>query len=319
LRHAHTDRVFVCVEATPEDIAPGFMRSLIPIIALAVCFVSFAQAASGTHWNNPPKERVAGMEHRSFQSSAVKAGVGYNICLPPQYFQKKDQRFPVIYYLHGYEGNESSYLDYANYWREAASKFQAAILIFVNGGETSFFCDSADGSIRAETLLVKELIPHIDQQFRTLTNASGRALHGYSMGGFGALKLAFQYPETFGTVVAYGSTLGDAAAFKKHLGKVYAQVFGNDAKHFANNDPFVLAEQNAGKIRDRIAISLVVGTKDEFLERHRALHAKLQQLKIPHGYEEIRGGGHKKEDLYRPAALRAFQFTAEHFSPGRSK
>jgi enterochelin esterase-like enzyme len=160
---------------------------------------------------------------------------------------------------------------------------------------------------------MKELIPHIDQKFRTVTNAAGRSLHGYSMGGFGALKLAFKYPDRFGSVVAYGATLSEATEFKKHLDKVYARMFGNDPKRFTENDPLVLAERNAEKIRGHVAISLVVGSKDDFLERNRALHEKLQQSKIPHSYEEVRGAGHKKDDLYEPAALRAFEFSAQHF------
>ncbi|HTD65442.1 MAG TPA: alpha/beta hydrolase-fold protein, partial [Candidatus Limnocylindria bacterium] len=224
----------------------------------------------------------------------MKTEVGYNICLPPDYNTKAERRFPVVYYLHGYEGNESSYLEYARYWRDAGKRFGPAILVFVNGGETSFFCDSPDGSVPGETVVIKELIPHIDGKYRTIVNRGGRSLHGYSMGGFGALKLAFKYPEMFTSVVAYGATLSDAAEFKKHLGKVYAQMFGGDPKRFAENDPLVLAERNAEKTRGKIAISLIVGTKDDFLEQHRALHRKLDELKIPHHFQEVRGAGHKK-------------------------
>ena len=264
-------------------------------------------------WNNPPRRADRSIQHGTFNSPSLKAVVGYNICLPPQYDAKGQQRFPVIYYLHGYEGNESSYLEYAKYWREAVARFGPVILVFVNGGETSFFTDSPNGAVPAETLIVKELIPHIDQRFRTVTNSSGRALHGYSMGGTGALKLAFKYPQMFGSVVAYGAILGDATEFKKHLGKVYAQMFGNEPKRFAENDPFALAERNAERIRDRVAIRIVIGTKDEFLPRHRALREKLQQMKIQNSYEEVRGAGHKKDDLYEPAALGGFEFSAKAF------
>lgn len=281
---------------------------------LGIALVALSSPAEAkTSWNNPPKRAAAPIQHGTFRSAALKAEVGYNICLPPQYSDKSSERFPVVYYLHGYEGNESSYLDYAKYWRQTVSRFGPSILVFVNGGETSFFCDSADGAVPAETVIVKELIPHIDQKFRTITTASGRSLHGYSMGGFGALKLAFKFPETFGSAVAYGATLSDAADFKKHLGKVFAQVFGNDSKRFAENDPVALAERNAEKLRGHVAVSLIVGTKDEFLDRNRVLRDKLQQLKIPVAYEEVRGAGHKKDDLYEPAALHAFQFSAKQF------
>ena len=286
--------------------------------AIALGLLAAMTGAAKDSWNNPPKRSEPGIQHGTFNSASLKTAVGYNICLPPQYDAKSQQRFPVIYYLHGYEGNESSFLEYAKYWREAVKRFGPAILVFVNGGETSFFCDSPNGAVPAETLVVKELIPHIDQKFRTITNGAGRSLHGYSMGGTGALKLGFKYPQMFGSVVAYGAILGDAAEFKKHLGKVYAQMFGNDPKRFTENDPLTLADRNAERIRNHVAISIVIGTKDEFLPRHRALHEKLQQLKIQHSYEEVRGAGHKKDDLYEPAALRGFEFSAKHFGKARS-
>jgi endo-1,4-beta-xylanase len=293
------------------------MRSTFLESAIILGLLVALAAAGKDSWNNPPKRTEPHIQHGTFRSAALKTDVGYNICLPPDYSARPEQRFPVIYYLHGYEGNESSFLEYANYWRDAVKRFGPVILVFVNGGETSFFCDSPNGSVPGETMVVKEFIPHIDQKFRTVTNSAGRSLHGYSMGGFGALKLAFKYPEVFGSVVAYGATLSDATEFKKHLGKVYAQMFGNDPKRFAENDPFILAERNAEKIRERVAVSIVVGTKDDFLKRNRALLEKLQQLKIQHSYEEVRGAGHKKDDLYEPAALRGFEFSAQHFRKSR--
>jgi S-formylglutathione hydrolase FrmB len=264
-------------------------------------------------WNNPPRRLPTGVQHGVFRSAALKTEVGYNICLPPNYEQQREKRWPVIYYLHGYKGNESSFLEYAEFWRRANEQVAPSILVFVNGGETSFFSDSPDGAIPGETLVVKELIPHIDQKFRTLATPQGRSLHGYSMGGFGALKLAFEYPDLFGSVVAYGATLSDAAAFKKHLGKVFNTMFGTDANYAASN-PTTLAERNAEKLRST-AVMLIVGSKDEFLPGHLALRDKLQQLRIPVGYEEVRGAKHNKDDLYEPAAAKAFQFSLKRHRP----
>src|ERR1051325_3577918 len=72
-------------------------------------------AAAKDSWNNIPKRAEPDIQHGTFHSTALKTDVGYNICLPLEYSTKTQQRFPVIYYLHGYEGNESSYLAYAKY------------------------------------------------------------------------------------------------------------------------------------------------------------------------------------------------------------
>ena len=277
-----------------------------------------ATATAKDSWNSPPRRADTAIQHGTFQSRALKTEVGFNICLPPEYKANATQRFPVIYYLHGYEGNESSYLEYAKYWHQALKQYGPVILVFANGGESSFFTDAPDGSVPGETVVVRELVPNIDQKYRTVATAAGRSLHGYSMGGFGALKFAFKYPDMFGSVVAYGATLSEAPEFKKHLGKVYTKMFGNDSKGFAENDPFSLLEKNAEKIRSSVAVKIIIGTKDEFLPRNRALKQKLEQLKVQVAYDELSGAKHDKDALYEPTALSAFQFSFDHFPKGNA-
>jgi enterochelin esterase-like enzyme len=288
---------------------------IVHLLLASSALVIMKTAVAGTSWDNPPKRADRSIQHGTFPSAALRTRVGYNICLPPQYASDPKARFPVVYYLHGYEGNESSFLEYARYWKAALPRTGPMILVFVNGGETSFFSDSADRQMPGETVLVKELLPHIDSQYRTRADASGRSLHGYSMGGFGALKLAFKYPSMFGSVVAYGATLADAAEFRKHLGKVYRQMFDGDPRRYADSDPLALAERHADLIRGRIGINIIIGSKDDFLPRNRALRDRLQQLSVPVTYQEIRGAGHKKDDLYEPAAASAFEFSAQQFKP----
>ena len=58
-------------------------------------------------WSNPPTESVSGVEHGTFQSAAVGQAVGYNILLPPAYASDL-RKYPVVYFLHGLNGNENS-------------------------------------------------------------------------------------------------------------------------------------------------------------------------------------------------------------------
>lgn len=92
-----------------------------------------------------------------------------------------------------------------------------------------------------ETCVVRELVPHLDANFRTVAAREGRSLHGYSMGGFGALKLGFKHPEMFGSVVAHAATLADAAQMKDNLGKVFTKMFSGEKKLFDASDPLVVA------------------------------------------------------------------------------
>jgi S-formylglutathione hydrolase FrmB len=295
-----------------EDIRPAMKRLL---LMLATMLSTWGAVAAET-WNHPPKTKTAGLEHRTFRSESMRAEVGYNICLPPEYTREPRRRFPVIYYLHGYEGNESSFLDYAKFWRESLARTGPSLLVFVNGGETSFFSDAPDKSVMGESV-VTELVRHIDAQFRTQADARHRSLHGYSMGGFGALKIAFKHPDLFGSVVAYGATLSDVKDFQKHLGKVYKQMFGTTERFDANN-PLVLAERNAQQLRGHVDVLIVIGIKDEFLNANRELHDRLNAQKIANDFIEVPGAKHAKEALYERAAPRAFEFTGRIFTAAKS-
>lgn len=277
----------------------------------------FAVSASGAEsWNHSLREKIPGLQHGTFQSASMKVSVGYNIFLPPDYATNTVARYPIIYYLHGMDGHESSYPDYARLLVEAVRTraVPPVILVLVNGGGTSFFTDAPDGSVMGETCIVRELIPHIDANYRTVAAREGRSLHGYSMGGFGALKLGFKHPEMFGSVVAHAATLADALQMKDNLGKVFTKMFGGDKKLFDASDPLVLAGQNAEKFRGRLAIRIALGSKDEFLETNRQMHRRLDELKVPHEFEVILGVSHSKDSLYKKVALQGFQFSARNFS-----
>lgn len=282
--------------------------------ALLLCAVT---AIGKEKWNNPPKQKVAGLEHHTFRSGTLRAEVGFNVCLPPEYAREPQRRFPVVFYLHGYDGHESSYLDYAKHWRAAITQNGPCLLVFVNGGGTSFFSDAPNGSLSAETMVVKELVPLVDAKFRTIGGRQARSLHGYSMGGFGALKLAFKHPEVFGSAVAYGATLSDAADFQRHLGKVFTQMFAS-RERFEGNNPLALAVTGPERIRD-VRVQLIIGTKDEFLNANRELHKRLDAAKITNEFIELPGVKHDKDPLYEKAAARAFAFSAKAFEAAKAQ
>jgi enterochelin esterase-like enzyme len=269
--------------------------------------------ASGD-WNHPPNEKIPGVQHGSFQSPSMKIDVGFNIYLPPEYVALSEKRFPVIYYLHGIKGHESSYLDYARLLNSAISSkaIQPTILVFANGGATSFFSDSPDGSIMGETVLVRELIPHIDANYRTIASSSGRALHGFSMGGSGALKLLLKYPELFGAIVSYDALLSDAKRFRTEEKKLFTKMFGDEAG-FAKNDPFALLEQNGVKLQKHAIQIVAADDEREVLQGNRSLHSALKRAGIPHDYKELPGVSNQKDELFEKAALPAFQFTDRAF------
>jgi enterochelin esterase-like enzyme len=287
------------------NLGSGLILGLIAIVAAS---------APASDWNHPPDQKIPGVQHSAFHSASMKVDVGFNIYLPPGYASRSAERFPVIYYLHGIKGHESSYLGYAQLLNRAieSKAIRPVILVFANGGPTSFFSDSPDHSIMGETVIVRELIPHIDANFRTIASGSARALHGFSMGGSGALKIGFKFPEMFCAIVTYDALLSDAMRFRAEEKKLFTKIFGDDAG-FARNDPFTLLPQHRPKLQN-LAIQIVVADDErEVVQGNRKLHSALEAAKVPHDFKELPGVSHKKEQLFEKAALPAFEFTDRAF------
>jgi enterochelin esterase-like enzyme len=131
---------------------------------------------------NPPTESPKNTTHKTFFSHILNHEIGYNIYLPSDYWESGG-RYPVVYHIHGWQGNESSEI-----WSiEKVYRKRQAITVFMNAisSENDYF----DALLQIGSILIKELIPHIDGQYRTNVTRENRMLSGFSMGG----AMAFHY------------------------------------------------------------------------------------------------------------------------------
>lgn len=277
-------------------------------------------------WVNPRDKGLPGVKHHTFHSAAMNCEVGFNIYTPPDY-TTSDTRYPVIYWLHGgAKGGEAVGVGHAVILHKAIlqKKIQPMIMVFPNGGRGSFYDDSLDETIMAETAFIKELIPFIDKNYRTIAERRARAIEGFSMGGFGALKLAFKYPQLFCSVVSGAPALVDWAAVS-HSQRHGAQerskrMWNNDQKVFESDHPSTWAEKNADRLRGKLRIRIVVGDEDTLKERFiDAFCAQLRKLNLPHEYEVLEGIGHSRIRVYPLVGLKGFQFHAVSFSRAREQ
>lgn len=130
-----------------------------------------------------------------------------SIYLPPGY-EKSGERYPVIYFLHGYSTTDKEMTD----WFEiqslmdsaiSAGQIRPVIVVFPNSYTKyrgSFYTNSSLGNW--DDFITKDLVNWMDQQYRTLPGAANRAITGHSMGGNGCLKLAMLHPDVFSMVYA---------------------------------------------------------------------------------------------------------------------
>jgi enterochelin esterase-like enzyme len=236
-----------------------------------------------------------------FESRAGGVRVSYHIYLPAQYAQDAQRRFPVVYWLHGSGGGVagirklSQHVDAAI----AAGKVQPFIVVFVNGLKNGMYVDWKDGSAPLETMIVRELVPHVDATYRTIASRQGRLLDGYSMGGYGAARLGFKFPEIFATASLMGAgplqvDLEDNAprAAKQRATDVLNATYGGDPAFFLQVSPRTLAAQNARVIAQTMRVRMVIGSRDETFDNNLAFHEHLKALGIPHEWIVLEGVGH---------------------------
>jgi enterochelin esterase-like enzyme len=142
------------------------------------------------------------------------------VLLPPSY-NTTQKKYPVVYFLHGYSGSPESILSYRerlfNEMKEGS--IREFIIVAVNGHNSlmgSFYVNSPVTGKWEDSVIV-DVVPYIDNKYRTIASADSRGIMGFSMGGFGAINLSFRHPETFSAVFAVGPGLFDRKGLRNAL------------------------------------------------------------------------------------------------------
>ncbi|MBL8990537.1 MAG: hypothetical protein JNJ48_03045 [Phycisphaerae bacterium] len=245
----------------------------------------------------------------TFDSSAAKAKVSYHLYTPAAYADAANstRRFPVVYWLHGSGGGLAGIPQVARHFDAAiaAGKTPPCLVVFVNGLAEGMYVDWKDGTVPLETVIVNELVPHIDATHRTLATREGRLLDGFSMGGYGAARLGFKFPETFRAVSIVGAGPMQAEliqaprAGRQRASEVLAKVYGGDQGYFRGVSPRTLAERNAATIAASSLVRVVIGEQDETFDNNRLFHEHLEALRIPHGWTVLPGIAHDPMGVLR--------------------
>lgn len=128
-----------------------------------------------------------------------------SVYLPPGY-EEGSQRYPVVYYLHGFLNNHRltpemiEVLDFA-----IATRRIRPFILVVSDQRTTY-----DGSFYSnsgifgnwEDFTAFDLVKYMDENYRTIADKDSRGITGHSMGGYGALKIAMHHPDIFNSVYA---------------------------------------------------------------------------------------------------------------------
>lgn len=189
-----------------------------------------------------------------------------------------------------------------------AGKLPEIVMVFPNGGRSTMYQDSGDGRFMAETMMIKQLIPHIDATYRTIADRKARCIEGFSMGGRGSTNLAMKHPQLFGSLFNQSGNVYHVSD-AKNLPNAY---LGDDPQRLRDNDAFLNLEKNLDYIKANLRIQVACGTADpDHLITVREYHEALTKLGVKHSYFEVEGLDHNQKKMIDGRKATWFDFQIE--------
>ena len=245
------------------------------------------------------------MQYYRFSTPSIGWNPAVNVLLPDGY--NASRRYPVLYLLHG-GGLNADFRAFDYEGIRDLTVGRELIVVMPDGGKAGWYSNPVSSNVGPrnwETFHMSELIPWIDATFSTIAEFSGRAVSGFSMGGFGALKYTAKYYGHFASVSSHSGPAdlrgpdGGMVTHWANLSSSLAELGGGmvygapwDQARVSADNPMENIERYRGK-----RIFLVSGTtffdlnEKHVLPTQRTFGGALEAAGIPHErYEE--SGGH---------------------------
>ncbi len=200
------------------------MKRLIALIAIVSVFVVSCERKSGPQeisilQGTIEEISVPAPDYRN----PLQTTVNVMVYTPPNYNANGETRYPVLYLLHGFGGNDSTFqqfFDIASIADYLISTNLIPPMIIVmpdasNDFGGTFYANSEmiPGVPQTtvfgtyEDFFINDLIPYIDDNYLTIADQGHRMLTGLSMGAYGAIRLASKHPDLFNSVASHSGPL----------------------------------------------------------------------------------------------------------------
>ena len=182
-----------------------------------------------------------GLTNNLFGDTATRP---YAVYLPPSY-DTTQKRYPVIFVLHGFPGDENSLLVDSGVAMIRQRTIGEMIAVFVNGNNRlggSFYLSSPVIGDN-ETYISRDLVGLIDTRYRTLAARESRGIQGFSMGGWGAMHLALKFPEIYSVVVAESGFYDSRSQFEDGFARQLASAHPTNLVQFVQLHPYLAGLQ----------------------------------------------------------------------------
>ena len=245
--------------------------------------------------------RAAQVDTLAIPSAAMHKTYRAAVVLPASYAKNKKAHYPVLYLLHGAYGH------FADWLKNTPDKLLVAdladqynLIIVLPEGETfAFYLDSpVSPDSQFETYLTKEVLPKIDQTYRTVADCRGRVITGLSMGGHGVRYLSARHPGPVLRRRQHERRAGldelqphALPADTAQRAKLWAPILGSETdnpERFAANSIMSLDDLIH---RNKLPLIIDCGIDDDLIDINREVHRRLLYNHTPHEYTE-RPGAH---------------------------
>jgi S-formylglutathione hydrolase FrmB len=266
---------------------------------------------------------------------AKKAAIVY---LPPSYKTSTARRYPVAYYLHGLWGSETNWTKQGEINVVMDSLVAAGgpeMIVVMPDGDDGWYTTwnslvTFDACRRAlpadhepaetycvpwqhyDDYIARDVVQWADRKFRTQAVREHRAIAGLSMGGYGTMSLALEYPEVFAAAASHSGVLSplytgprpfdghpqwarDGAQLELAYGPRFwpfvSPAFGRDTAAWWSRDPGRRLEKLVAAKGKSVVPALFAdcGTEDDLINQNRAFKWRVEQLGLAIVYHEWPG------------------------------
>ena len=272
-------------------------KFLKPLLLAAMMLMATTACAHPSTKNEAPKpatveKSVCQADTVEVMSQAMGRNIKNVVIKPTEYANAdlQEKQYPVLYLLHGAFGCYSDWSEKANL--DSLANCYHVIIVCPDGQDSWYFDSPIDPKMQFETYVSKELVEYIDSHYRTLANRYMRAITGLSMGGHGALFLAFRHPDVFWSCGSMSGNMDitnypDKWHIKDRLGE-YAANEQRWRDHAVCN---LVDQVKACPLQPAQNIIIDDGLNDIFIKNNIALHEQLVEKGIEHDFT-VRPGRH---------------------------